>query len=147
VERVGPRNNAASLRSLRQAFAAAPTAFSAALESTLHRALANANQRKHEYATLEHLLLALIDDVDASEVMKACKVDLGALKEHLVSSSTLTRTGAGDPVADRAHGAHHPVTPWSQTTWGNRIAFDSDSLGQNRPESGGSFPPRPYVPL
>jgi hypothetical protein len=83
--------------------------------------------------------------VDASEVMKACKVDLGALKEHLVSSSTLTRTGAGDPVADRPHGAHHPVTPWSQTTWGNRIAFDSDSLGQNRPESGGSFPPRPYV--
>jgi hypothetical protein len=42
---------------------------------------------------------------------------------------------------------HHPVTPWSQTTGGNRIAFDSDSLGQNRPESGGSFPPRPYVPL
>jgi len=43
--------------------------------------------------------------VDASEVMKACKVDLGALKEHLVSSSTLTRTGAGDLVADRPHGA------------------------------------------
>src|SRR5262245_7974564 len=59
----------------------------AALQSTLHRALANANQREHEYATLEHLLLALIDDVDASAVMKACKVDLGALKEHLVSYS------------------------------------------------------------
>jgi hypothetical protein len=59
--------------------------FSAELEATLHRALANANQRKHEYATLEHLLLALIDDVDASAVMKACAVDLGALKEHLTS--------------------------------------------------------------
>jgi hypothetical protein len=85
AERVVPRNNAAPLHSLGQAFAAAPTAFSPALESTLHRALANANQRKHEYATLEHLLLALIDDVDASAVMKACKVDLGALNERLTS--------------------------------------------------------------
>jgi hypothetical protein len=54
AEQVGPRNNAAPLHSLRQAFAAAPTAFSAALESTLHRALANANQRRYEYGTLEH---------------------------------------------------------------------------------------------
>jgi ATP-dependent Clp protease ATP-binding subunit ClpA len=45
----------------------------------------NANRRRHEYGTLERLLLALIDDVDASAVMKACKVDLGALKGHLVS--------------------------------------------------------------
>jgi Glyoxalase superfamily protein/Clp amino terminal domain, pathogenicity island component len=57
--------------------------FSAELESTLHRALAYANQRKHEYATLEHLLLALIDDVDASAVMKACEVDLGVLRGSL----------------------------------------------------------------
>ena len=60
-------------------------AFSAALESTLHRALAYANQRKHQYATLEHLLLALIDDVDASAAMKACKVDLAALKGNLTN--------------------------------------------------------------
>jgi Glyoxalase superfamily protein/Clp amino terminal domain, pathogenicity island component len=85
AERIGPSDNAAPLHSLRQAFPAAPTVFSAALESTLHRALANANQRKHEYATLEHLLLALIDDVDASAVMKACEVDLGALRAHLAS--------------------------------------------------------------
>jgi ATP-dependent Clp protease ATP-binding subunit ClpA len=52
---------------------------------TLHRALAYANQRNHEYATLEHLLLALIDDADASALMRACKADLGALKEDLVS--------------------------------------------------------------
>jgi len=61
-----------------------PTEFSAALERTLHQALAHANHREHEYATLEHLLLALIDDVDASAVMKACQVDLGALKADLV---------------------------------------------------------------
>jgi len=59
--------------------------FSAALESTLHRTLAYANQRDHEYATLEHLLLALIDDADAAAVMKACKVDLGALKGNLTN--------------------------------------------------------------
>jgi hypothetical protein len=53
--------------------------------ATMHRALAYARQRKHQYATLEHLLLALIDDVDASAVMKACKVDLGALKEKLTN--------------------------------------------------------------
>src|SRR5262249_39033372 len=57
--------------------------FSAELQSTLHRALANANWRKHEYATLEHLLLALIDDADASAMMKACDVDLGVLRGRL----------------------------------------------------------------
>ena len=51
--------------------------------ATMHRALDYATQRKHPYETLEHLLLALIDDVDASAVMKACKVDLGALKHKL----------------------------------------------------------------
>jgi ATP-dependent Clp protease ATP-binding subunit ClpA len=60
-------------------------AFSATLSSTLHRALAYASERKHQYATLEHLLLALTDDVDASAVMEACQVDLGALKEHLAN--------------------------------------------------------------
>jgi hypothetical protein len=61
----------------------APARFSAELESTLHRALAYASQRKHEYTTLEHLLLALIDDLNASWVMKACDVNLGALRENL----------------------------------------------------------------
>jgi hypothetical protein len=59
--------------------------FSAAFDRTLHRAFGNANQRKHEYATLEHLLLALIDDADASAVMRACNADIGALREGLVS--------------------------------------------------------------
>ena len=42
------------------------------LEKTLHRALANANERRHEYATLEHLLLALTEDQDAMSVLRAC---------------------------------------------------------------------------
>jgi ATP-dependent Clp protease ATP-binding subunit ClpA len=57
--------------------------FSRPLEETLHRAVSYANERRHEYATLEHLLLALVDDTDASAVMKACNVDLTALKTAL----------------------------------------------------------------
>ncbi|MEJ7927333.1 ATP-dependent Clp protease ATP-binding subunit ClpA [Sphingobium sp. AN641] len=53
--------------------------FAAALETTLHNALTHASDRKHEYATLEHLLLALIDDDHASKVMQACGVELGEL--------------------------------------------------------------------
>ena len=59
--------------------------FSRQLEDSLHRAVAFATQRKHEYATLEHLLLSLIDDEDSVGVMKACDVDLGALKITLTN--------------------------------------------------------------
>jgi ATP-dependent Clp protease ATP-binding subunit ClpA len=58
--------------------------FSRNLEETLHRAVAYANQRKHEYATLEHLLLSLTDDQEASGVMRACDVDLPSLKKSLL---------------------------------------------------------------
>jgi ATP-dependent Clp protease ATP-binding subunit ClpA len=57
--------------------------FSRPLEETLHRAVHYANERKHEYATLEHLLLALIDDPDAAGVMTACNVELVNLKTAL----------------------------------------------------------------
>ncbi|WP_336979198.1 ATP-dependent Clp protease ATP-binding subunit ClpA [Altererythrobacter fulvus] len=55
--------------------------FAQSLEKTLHNALQNASDRAHEYATLEHLLLALVEDPDAAEVMTACGVDLGELAE------------------------------------------------------------------
>ncbi len=58
--------------------------FSASLEDALHRALQYANERSHEFATLEHLLLALIDDRDASAVMRACNVELDTLREKLL---------------------------------------------------------------
>jgi ATP-dependent Clp protease ATP-binding subunit ClpA len=58
--------------------------FSRTLEQALHRALAFANERHHEYATLEHLLLSLVDDQDAAAVMKACNVDTDALRRSLV---------------------------------------------------------------
>ncbi len=59
--------------------------FSRSLEQSLHRGLALANERHHEYATLEHLLLALIDDQDAAAVMRACNVDTEKLKRNLTS--------------------------------------------------------------
>jgi ATP-dependent Clp protease ATP-binding subunit ClpA len=55
--------------------------FSSSLEKALHRALTLANERRHEYATLEHLLLSLIDDGDAAAVMRACSVDLDKLRK------------------------------------------------------------------
>ncbi len=58
--------------------------FSRSLEQALRRALATAGDYRHEYATLEHLLLALIDDDDARAVLEACDVDLDLLRQQLV---------------------------------------------------------------
>ncbi len=58
--------------------------FSESLERALHRALTFANERSQEYATLEHLLLALIDDRDAASVMRACNVSLDSLRDNLI---------------------------------------------------------------
>jgi ATP-dependent Clp protease ATP-binding subunit ClpA len=57
--------------------------FSRNLKQTLDRALASARERRHEYATLEHLLLSMIDDTDAAAVMRACSVDLDLLGRNL----------------------------------------------------------------
>ncbi len=57
--------------------------FSPHLEETFHRAIVAANDRHHEYATLEHLLLALVDDHEAAAVMKACNVDLELLRRQV----------------------------------------------------------------
>ena len=73
--------------------------FSRSLEKALHQALAFANERQQEYATLEHLLLALIDDQDAAAVMRACNVDVELLRRNLVEymdgelENLVTRSG------------------------------------------------------
>jgi ATP-dependent Clp protease ATP-binding subunit ClpA len=46
--------------------------------------LALATARKHELATLEHLLLALVEEDDAARVMRACEVDINALRKNLI---------------------------------------------------------------
>ena len=53
------------------------------LEISLHRALAIAKKYRHEYATLEHLLYALIDDPDAISVMRGCGINLNDIKKNL----------------------------------------------------------------
>jgi len=53
------------------------------LEETLHRALAFAGERRHEYATLEHLLLSLTEDQDAVAVLRACGIDLDRLRSDI----------------------------------------------------------------
>jgi ATP-dependent Clp protease ATP-binding subunit ClpA len=58
--------------------------FSTTLEHAIHSALAIANTRSHEFATLEHLLLSLMDEPDAEKVLKACDVDLTQLRKNLV---------------------------------------------------------------
>jgi ATP-dependent Clp protease ATP-binding subunit ClpA len=72
------------------------------LEQTLHRALSLASERKHEYATLEHLLLGLADDTDAATVLRACGVDLDQLRKELgdfldKDLSGLATDRGGDP--------------------------------------------------
>src|SRR6187200_1595127 len=76
--------------------------FSRNLQQSLHRALALANERHHEYATLEHLLLALIDDQDAAAVMRACTVDHVKLRRSLTAYleselENLVNDGDDDP--------------------------------------------------
>ncbi|WP_150291890.1 ATP-dependent Clp protease ATP-binding subunit ClpA [Sphingobium estronivorans] len=76
--------------------------FAPALETTLHNALTHASERRHEYATLEHLLLALIDDEHASKVMQACGVELGELSDAVTQYldtelDSLKVEGASDP--------------------------------------------------
>src|SRR5208282_2534238 len=76
------------------------------LEQSLHRALAMANERRHEYATLEHLLLALSEDSDAVSVLRACGIDVDRLRRDLgeyinneLSSLVTTRLEDAKPTA------------------------------------------------
>ena len=57
--------------------------FSTSLEKSIHSAISLANEKKHEFATLEHLLLALINEKDARRVLEACNVDIKVLTEKL----------------------------------------------------------------
>jgi ATP-dependent Lon protease len=77
---------------------------SANYAATKRQALDHADRRSHQYATLEHLLLALIDDAEASAVMRACDADLAGLRQGLVQyldnelKHTVTDTGSAEPT-------------------------------------------------
>ncbi|MEO8141633.1 MAG: Clp protease N-terminal domain-containing protein, partial [Sphingomicrobium sp.] len=77
--------------------------FARALETTLSNALNEAGKRRHEYATLEHLLMALVDDEHASQVMTSCGVNREELKatvKHYLDNElgALVADSATDPT-------------------------------------------------
>ena len=93
--------------------------FSRSLEKALHQALSLASERHQEYATLEHLLLALLEDQDAAAVMRACNVDLDMLRRNLIEyiDTELANLATGadevfsyggvkpETIRDKVHGA------------------------------------------
>ena len=86
--------------------------FSRNLEQSLHQALALANERHHEYATLEHLLLALVDDEDAAPVMRACNVDIEKLRRGLESALNPRGSMPACPAQSRLTHGNHSAAPW-----------------------------------
>ncbi|MBW6506851.1 MAG: ATP-dependent Clp protease ATP-binding subunit ClpA [Rhodobacteraceae bacterium] len=106
--------------------------FSTTLEQAIHGALALANARHHELATLEHLLLSLLDEPDAARVMRACGVDLDELRRVLtefvdeelstliteVEGSEAVPTAAFQRVIQRA-AIHVQSSGRSEVTGGN----------------------------
>src|SRR5678816_2659510 len=69
------------------------------LEVSLHMAFVEARQKRHEFITVEHLLLALCDNPSASEVLKACAAKIDELKKALsdfVMQHTPTVAGSGE---------------------------------------------------
>ena len=53
------------------------------LEVSLHMAFVDARQQKHEFITVEHLLLALLDNPSAAEVLRSCSCDIEEIRKNL----------------------------------------------------------------
>jgi ATP-dependent Clp protease ATP-binding subunit ClpA len=100
--------------------------FSRTLEHTLRRALSYANEHRHEYVTLEHLLLSLIDDDDAATVMTACKVDLDKLRTTL--ETYLEEELDSLVVEGREQGEARPTAGFQRVL--QRAMLHVDSSGQ-----------------
>jgi ATP-dependent Clp protease ATP-binding subunit ClpA len=94
------------------------------LEKSLHRALAYANERRHEYATLEHLLLALTQDQDAVAVFHACGVELDRLRRELLN---YVDNELGNLVFDRGDDAN-PTASFQRVL--QRAAIHVQSTGR-----------------
>ena len=138
--------------------------FSSSLEQALRRALQYANERSHEYATLEHLLLSLLDDRDAAAVMRACDVDIDLLRDKLTgyldnelaglvldSHNDAQPTAGFQRVIHRAvaHVQRHP----RQQTEGVTLAVNGVHRPIGAPQCGGAAyrlqvdPPSPLAQL
>ena len=70
------------------------------LEATLNQAFRSAREQRHEFMTVEHLLLALLSNRDAVEVLRACGADVkqieGELRRHLAETVPALAPGGGD---------------------------------------------------
>ena len=95
------------------------------LEQTLHKALAHADSHGHEFATLEHMLRALMDDPDAAPVLRACGVDFNALQKALETFIG----GELDGLIDRSAGDARPTSSFQRVL--QRAAIHVQSSGQS----------------
>ena len=131
--------------------------FARELEQTLHNALGEASKRRHEYATLEHLLIALIDDEHASKVMSACGVNRDELratvKQYLDAElGALVADSGTDPSPDQRlparRPARHPPRPVvgprrsDRRQCAGRVVLRARKLCGLFPPAAGHEPPR-----
>jgi ATP-dependent Clp protease ATP-binding subunit ClpA len=68
------------------------------LEVSLHMAFVEARQQRHEFITVEHLLLALLDNPSAAEVLRACSANIDDLRKSCRPSSRTTRPRSLEPT-------------------------------------------------
>lgn len=97
---------------------------SKSLEATLHQALMEAGKRQHEYATLEHLLLALTADQDAHAVLASCGINIPYLRERLVNFINKELQNLYNPAATEAR----PTTSFQRVI--QRAAIHVQSAGR-----------------
>ena len=103
------------------------------LEVSLHMAFVEARQKQHEFITVEHLLLAMLDNPSAAEVLKACGVDLDELRGVLTDFiSEHTPTVSGEDANQSRHSS------WPNTTTWSRSGTLSSSSRKKRPRAGRS---------
>ncbi len=95
------------------------------LEQTLHNALSVANERDHEFATLEHLLYALTDDQDAMAVLRSCGISIPDLKDQLETYMDNEFSSLVNPEAEEAK----PTTAFQRVL--QRAAIHVQSSGRD----------------
>ena len=100
--------------------------FSSSLQKSIHSALKLANERNHELATLEHLLLALLDERDASNVLNACNVNIDLLRNNI---ETFLNNELGSLVTEVEGSEAVPTTGFQRVI--QRAAIHVQSSGRN----------------
>ncbi len=100
--------------------------FSSSLEKSIHSALKLANERNHELATLEHLLLALLDEKDASNVLNACNVNINLLRNNI---ENFLNNELGSLVTEVEGSEAVPTTGFQRVI--QRAAIHVQSSGRN----------------